>query len=371
MSFGKAEQRGIVVLLLLLILLILINIFLPSMIAERKSDTSKFEKEIEAFLLHQKQLMDSIENSKKNFTRFRNTPSAELNPFLFDPNGMPVSKWLELGLSAEQVQVIKNYEKKGGTFKTPEDLAKIYSISKEEFSILEPYIVIKGDFKKADEKKITQEIEPVFFDPNLIDKSEWLEMGLREYLVNTIMNYRNKGGKFYKSEDLKNIYGMRNEEFDILEPFIKFSVDTSILANIPTDTILIVEIDINTADTLDLQQLKGIGPSFASRIVKYRELLSGYCRIDQLLEVYGMDETRYSGIKDYVKCSDSEVGKININTATIKEMIRHPYIEFYLAKSILEHRSKIGQYSEVMQVKDAKLIYEELYLKIEPYLSIK
>lgn len=357
--------------MLLLILLILINIFLPHLVPERKSDTSKFEKEVEAFLSHQKQLMDSIENSEKNFTRFRATPPAELTPFPFDPNGMPVSKWMELGLSAEQVQVIKNYEKKGGTFKTAKDLAKIYSISKEEFLILEPFIIIQSNSEITNKLEIVNKLNPVFFDPNIIDKSEWIEMGLREHLVNTIMNYRNKGGKFYKSEDLKNIYGMRNEEYDVLEPFMQFSEDTLIFTNIPTDTILLVEIDINTADTLDLQQLKGIGPSFARRIVKYREVLGGYCCIDQLLEVYGMDETRYSGIKDQVKCGAHEVGKININTATIKEMIRHPYIEFYLAKSILEHRSKIGQYTEVMQVKDAKLIYEELYLKIEPYLSIK
>ncbi len=195
-------------------------------------------------------------------------------------------------------------------------------------------------------------------------------MGLRKKLVRTIINYRDKGGKFYKSEDLKNIYGMRENEFNALEPYINIKKDTikvfskKIIAN---DLLL----DINSADTLDLQQLRGIGPSYARRIVKYRERLGGFSSIEQLYEVYGMDSLRFHGIAENIYVGNNGIQKININEAGIKQLIKHPYIEFYLAKSIVKYRKEIGNYTDTEQLKNANLIYEELYEKIKPYICLK
>ncbi|NOX48534.1 MAG: helix-hairpin-helix domain-containing protein, partial [Chlorobi bacterium] len=193
---------------------------------------------------------------------------------------------------------------------------------------------------------------------------------LRKKLVKTILNYRNKGGKFYESSDLKNIYGMRENEFNVLEPFIFIKKDTvkaferKIIAN---DLML----DINSADTLDLQQLRGIGPSYARRIVKYRERLGGFSSIDQLYEVYGMDSIRFNGIAGNIFVETDSIHRININEAGIKQLIKHPYIEFYLAKSIVKYRKEIGDYSDTEQLKNANLVYEELYEKIKPYICLK
>jgi DNA uptake protein ComE-like DNA-binding protein len=84
-----------------------------------------------------------------------------------------------------------------------------------------------------------------------------------------------------------------------------------------------------------------------------------------------MDSTRYSGIASMVKVDRDQIKKININKVTIKEMTKHPYIEFYVAKSIINYRNEIGNYTDLAQIKEAKLIYPELFSKIEPYLSIK
>jgi DNA uptake protein ComE-like DNA-binding protein len=130
-------------------------------------------------------------------------------------------------------------------------------------------------------------------------------------------------------------------------------------------------VELNSADTLDLQQLKGIGPSFAKRIVKYRDMLGGYYSKTQLLEVYGMDSIRYNGFKDFIIVNTDSVKKIDINKATIKQLIKHPYIEFYTAKSIVNYRIKVGKYSDVTQLKDSSLVYTELYQKIAPYLIAK
>ncbi|MBM3435747.1 MAG: helix-hairpin-helix domain-containing protein, partial [Bacteroidetes bacterium] len=157
------------------------------------------------------------------------------------------------------------------------------------------------------------------------------------------------------------------EEFIVLEPYIDVKTDSAQF--IPTTKIF--SISLNDADTIDLQQLPGIGPSFARRIVKYRDLLGGFCTKEQLLEVYGMDSTRYAAIQGYVTVNPDIVRKMNINTISIKEMTRHPYFEFYVAKSILNYRNGIGSYTDIAQIKEAKLVYEQLYNKIEPYLTIK
>jgi DNA uptake protein ComE-like DNA-binding protein len=157
--------------------------------------------------------------------------------------------------------------------------------------------------------------------------------------------------------------------FDVIKPFIEIQQDTVIEDYAMNNDYPVVE--LNSADTLDLQQLKGIGPSFAKRIVKYRDMLGGYYSKSQLLEVYGMDSARYEGFKNFVFVNPDSVKKIDINSATIKQLIKHPYIEFYTAKSIVNYRTKLGKYSEVTQLKDSSLVYDELYRKIAPYLIAK
>jgi len=206
--------------------------------------------------------------------------------------------------------VIKNFERKGGKFNTPDDLAKIYSISDKEYQALRPFISIKKD-----------EVKP-----------ELTEMPEKKPFVNP-----------------ENGQEPENKEGGIN----KFA-----------------RIDINLADTLDLQQLKGIGPSFARRIVKYRELLGGYARKEQLLEVYGMDTLRYAGFIEKI-CIDSTVIRlIDINNADIKALIRHPYIEYFLAKSIVREREKTGHFRSFGELKSQIPIPDEVFEKIKPYLDL-
>lgn len=363
-GYSRSERVGILILFIILLLTILINILLPFIIKPEETDFSEFKEMIETFEKRQSEIEDSINNLKQSNTFTKNNTNF-LTPFYFDPNNMTITRWEKLGLNNWQIEVIDNYIQKGGKFYSPKDLAKMYSISDEEYKILEPYIVIESNTKN--EKK--SDISPFAFDPNSISKKELEKMNMRDNLINTILNYREKGGRFYSKEDFKKLYTITDEEFSILEPFIILEKDTLQIDYIPkrfSDSLLI---DLNTADSLDLQQLIGIGPSFSKRIIKYRELLGGYCDKNQLLEVYGMDNARFDGIKSQIIINYDLVIKININKATIKEMIKHPYIEFYVAKSIITHRNEVGSFKNLHEIKNAKLIYEELYQKIVPYLT--
>ena len=39
--------------------------------------------------------------------------------------------------------------------------------------------------------------------------------------IHTILNYRNKGGRFKQPEDLRKIYGLQKEEADLLIPYVQ------------------------------------------------------------------------------------------------------------------------------------------------------
>jgi len=369
-NLSRTERRGLVVLIGLLLLVLVAEIFIPVIFKEKKVDLSRQKAEVEEFLAEQSKLKDLEYSSTRASMATASENEIVENLFYFDPNNLPKEKWLELGLTEKQIKIIKNYESAGGKFKTANDLAKIYSIDTRDYQRLKPWIVIaKTDKKKTEASQI---LNLHTFDPNLANEQEMLDMGINSGVVSNIINYRNKGGFFKNPKDVNRLYTINDSLFALLHPFIVITPkeiatpDSTNLTSFET----ILEIDINSADTLDLQQLKGIGPAFARRIVKYRELLGGYSTKDQLLEVYGMDSIRFALIAPNVVISTGEITKININIAGVKDLIKHPYIEFYLAKSIIRHREKVGRFKSLDEVLDAKLVYKELFEKIKPYLTI-
>jgi DNA uptake protein ComE-like DNA-binding protein len=367
LTFSKKERNGIFALLLLLAVLLIANLILPWFITNQPTDFSDFEKQIALFESQQAGISDHGSGKSKTAVGEINSEKVKLTPFRFDPNELPADEWKKLGLTEKQVNVILNYRNKGGRFREKQDFAKIYSISEQEYKILEPYISIELTSEvanKKDDSKTT--INPFPFDPNTLTTEQAEEMGLHESVVNAIIKFREKGGRFKSSADLEKIYTLTKEEYAILEPFVRISNDTSL--SLPAKKKVVVE--LNSADSLDLQQLQGIGPSFSRRIIKYRDLLGGFYSAEQLLEVFGMDSIRYRGIAGQVSVDNEKIRKININKVSIKEMTKHPYIEFYVAKSIINYRNEKGAFSDVKQIKEAKLIYTELFLKIEPYLSV-
>jgi competence ComEA-like helix-hairpin-helix protein len=212
---------------------------------------------------------------------------------------------------------------------------------------------------------------PFSFDPNNLPIEQWRKMGMPEWKIKIIKNYEAAGGKFYTKKDFSKIYCITDDEFQLLAPYI--AISKKLASNfLPAEheTSVPVIVDINSADTTQLQVLKGIGTTFAHRIVKYRNLLGGFVKENQLLEVYGMDTIRYNLFKSQLTIDPSHIQRININTATIKELNKHPYIDYFIARSIVQYREKNGKYTDVKEIIQAKLIFGSLYDKIAPYLTV-
>lgn len=128
---------------------------------------------------------------------------------------------------------------------------------------------------------------------------------------------------------------------------------------------------INTADTLDWRSLPGIGAKTAREIVMYRERLGGFVRCEQLMEIHWIDSARYARILPFLLADTATPPRrLCVNTASIAELKQHPYIDYYLAKSMVVHREKAGRYRSLEEVRAATRMYPELFAKLKPYLSV-
>lgn len=130
------------------------------------------------------------------------------------------------------------------------------------------------------------------------------------------------------------------------------------------------KVKINGSDTNDWKELKGIGSAYARRIVNYRKSLGGYYSKAQLKEVYGMTDELYHLIEPHLIENGDEITPINLNSAELNELKRHPYLDYYQAKAIVNYREKIGKFNSIDEVLNVSLIDTTTFNKIKIYLTI-
>lgn len=130
----------------------------------------------------------------------------------------------------------------------------------------------------------------------------------------------------------------------------------------------IVMLDLNSCDTDALVTVPQFGSKRAARLVEYRERLGGFHSFSQLQEVYVMQNIDTVKLKTYLYIDKQKIRKLNINTATYKELVSHPYIDAYLTKLILHHREKNGPIRDLDELQRITHAYPELIEKLRPYL---
>jgi competence protein ComEA len=224
--------------------------------------------------------------------------------------------------------------------------------------------------------------ELFYFDPNTLSFDGWKKLGIREKTITTIQKYLNKGGRFYKSEDLKKIYGIRADDYERLKLHIKIETNKKDLTGSYSKNEFKKEelsnknpkyhlVDINVADTSSFIALPGIGSKLAARIVNFRDKLGGFYSIDQISETYGLPDSTFQKIRFFLRLDNSPLKKININIATKDEMKSHPYIKWNLANAIVEYRNQHGNYTSAEDLKKISTVTEEIFSKLKPYILVE
>ena len=130
-----------------------------------------------------------------------------------------------------------------------------------------------------------------------------------------------------------------------------------------------LNVNVNSADTVALIALPGIGSKLALRILNFRDKLGGFYSVDQIKETYGLPDSTFQKIKIYL-IVDGQVEKINLNTATKDELKIHPYIKWNLANAIVEYRNQHGDYKSIDDLKNISMLDETTFNKIAHYLSL-
>jgi competence protein ComEA len=296
LTFNKRERNGVFVLLAIIVMLITYLNVSHLFIKEDTTDFTKFEKE--ATLLKGAVAQENNYSKKEQISATDKITETKTEYFNFDPNNLPDADWKKLGLTDKQIHTIKNYEAKGGKFRTKEDVKKMYCISEKLYSSLEPYIQI-------------EQLAAVSSQLAKTSDKIWL-----------------------RSTNSKS------------------------------------PVEINSADSAQLEGLKGIGAFYAKTIIKYRTSLGGFVSKEQLMEVWKLDQEKFDKIKDLVTVDNSAIKKININTCTASNL-KHPYLKWNAVNAIVNYRDKHGKYKTVEEIKKTDLIDDETFRKIAPYLIVE
>lgn len=237
--------------------------------------------------------------------------------------------------------------------------------------------------KRIYQSKPSYQKEPVAtvilhpFDPNVADSLLLRSLGIPGYVVRNILRYRAKGGVFRTEESFARVYGLEPELFRQLQPYLLLPqpdiIRKSVYNSFLKDTLLPVKlpegsvVELNTADTIVLKQVPGIGSGRARMIVAYRQKLGGFVRTEQLNELSHWPDS----LNRWFRCDTSVVERISVNRAGLDRLRNHPYMDFYKAKAILEYRRKRGKIKGLSQLALFQEFTEKDLERLSPYLSFE
>ena len=219
------------------------------------------------------------------------------------------------------------------------------------------------------------------FDPNTADSTQLLRLGLKPWQVVNIYKYRAAGGIYRKPRDFARLYGLTLKQYRQLEPYIRISeenqpaekyfykyepIEERDTVKYPIKLQAEERIVLNRADTAQLRKVPGIGSFFARKIVEYRERLGGYYRVQQLLEIEDFPET---AVDFFIIPDDTQFRKLNVNRLSLNELKRHPYINYYQARAIVDYRRLHGRLESLQQLSLLKDFPQEAIERLEPYVE--
>lgn len=224
--------------------------------------------------------------------------------------------------------------------------------------------------------------ETFYFDPNTADSTTLLRLGLSPWMVKNIYKYRSRGGVYNNPTDFAKTYGLTKGDWDRLKPYIRIADEFKLLKEVETQLFSNdsasknqkkhklqegSQIPLNTSDTTLLQKIPGIGPYYARTIINYRERLGGFYSTNQLNEIEDLPQN----IEKWFVLDTINLKPIYVNRLRIKELRRHPYLNFYQSKVIEDHRRKYGPLKSLNELSQYDEFTQTDLERLKPYLCFE
>lgn len=234
----------------------------------------------------------------------------------FDPNTVDSLSLIGFGLTPKQVQTFMRYRRAGAVFRTPESIAKVYGLTAEDVSRLQPYVRIAPEYAERS--------KPVYYERETVRQKSAVDGSARGNGAEQKLNYP--------------------EKFDRL-----------------------TKVDPNTADTALLQRIPGVGTWISRNIVAQRKRLGGFHAVEQLLEVKYFSPELLEWFE--VDTLTAKIEKISINTASFQRLNSHPYIAYEQARDLLRYIRLYGRIADIDALRRTGIFTENELARLQPYLQ--
>ena len=241
--------------------------------------------------------------------------------FAFDPNTADSLTLIELGLKPWQVRNMMKYRAKGGRYRQPDDLRKLYGMTDSTFAALRPYI--------------------------RIDSTAWVA----------------------RRDSLRLLRHERDSLRHVADSLRRDSIFTARGYRVKKDTI----IELNNTDTATLQYIRGIGSTVARHIVRYGQQLGGYISPEQIREIQALRDYKvpFDSVIPHLTAERDSVARLRVNYIGVERMQRHPYLSFTQAKAIYELRRNKFYLKSIDELRSLPSLTDEDIKRLEPYLSFE
>ena len=238
------------------------------------------------------------------------------------------------------------------------------------------------------------------FDPNTASKNEFVRLGLSERTATIILNYREKGGKFFKKEDFKKIYGINLADYERLEPLIQISStknefygkkenDGAVEKSLPQP----FNFNPNTATQEEFMRL-GLTEKVTKIILNYRNKGGNFRKKEDFAKVFGVTPEMFQMLEPFIQLEEKKTqlagnqptmlpvsaavapekevkfGGTDINTADFNTWKNNFGLEDKMANSICNYRNRLGGFAVINQLKEAPVnMPDSIFNRIKPQLK--
>ncbi len=238
-----------------------------------------------------------------------------------------------------------------------------------EFALFEARL---DSLKKNKEK--TDESFNYQFNPNYLNDFRAYRLGMTTAEIDKLFAFRQQGKFINSAIEFQKVTGISDSLLKKVSPLFTFPKfrhkNSATAAPGLSKTDLLKEKDLNQITYQDLLLIRGVNAKLARRILSYRKLLKGYSVDEQLYEVFHLDKAIADSILRYYKVNHANViDKVDLNTATFKELLALPYIDYDLTKKIVTYRDQNVFFKDLEELKKIDSFPLNNFDRIALYLS--